>query len=144
MEENQSLLDLQVDKEAASNLLEVSRWAKFLGVLVVTGFALVFVMFIVLWSRIETLFLLNEKITASESSLMRITAIITYTIAASIFIILVSFLIRGANRIRKGIQNRDQLLFNNGLASFKNFFIMYGVLAIIGLFFVLLSLLVSK
>jgi hypothetical protein len=64
-------------------------------------------------------------------------------IVIAIVAVLMSFLIKGANRIRAGIQNRDQVLFNNGLGNLKNFFVMYGVLAVLGMVFTLLGLVAS-
>ena len=64
-------------------------------------------------------------------------------IALAICGILYGFLIRGANRIRKGIENGDQILFNSGLANIKNYFAMYGVLAILGILFAIIGLLNS-
>jgi hypothetical protein len=43
------------------------------------------------------------------------------------------FLINGANKIRKGIQLKDQQLLNDGLANIRNYFTMYGVLSLLGL-----------
>lgn len=139
MEENQSLLELQVDKEAANNLIEFSRWAKLLGLLVIIGFGLLFILMIFLWGRFATLFP-NETTDKPSDDLARIGVIVILLIVGVIVGIMMSFLIKGANRIRLGIQNRDQLLFNSGLNSIKNYFAMYGVFALLGLFFQLLSL----
>jgi hypothetical protein len=143
MEENQSLLELQVDKDASNNLLEVSRWAKFLGILVIIGVSLIFVMILLIWSRLAPLFMTGGEINSGEETLGLVVVVIVFAIFGVIVGILMSFLIKGANRIRTGIQNRDQLLFNSGLASIKNFFTMYGVLALIGLFFSLIALLTN-
>jgi hypothetical protein len=50
------------------------------------------------------------------------------------------FIIRGAGRIRAAIRHKDQLLFNNGLADLKTFFIIYGVVSILSLLSNLVSL----
>ena len=54
--------------------------------------------------------------------------------------VLVYFLLRFATRTREGIRTGNQYRFNEGLAALKNFFIMYGVLGILSLFFSALSL----
>jgi hypothetical protein len=143
MEENQSLLDLQVDKDASNNLLEVSRWAKFLGILVVIGVSLIFVMVLLIWNRLSALFITADSTNSDQERLGFIMVIIFFLIFGALVGLLMSFLIKGANRIRSGILNRDQLLFNSGLASIKNFFTMYGILALIGLFFSLIALLIN-
>jgi magnesium-transporting ATPase (P-type) len=143
MEENQSLLELQVDRDAATNLLEVSRWGKFLGLLVSIGIALFFVMFIIVWGAISKTLIPQEETDPQATRLGMIFAFAFLVIIGGVVVLLMSFLIKGANRIRKGIQNRDQMLFNSGLASLKNYFVMYGVLALIVLFISLLALLIN-
>lgn len=140
MEENQSLLELQVDKDAANNLNEASRWAKFLGLLVCFGFGLTFLLMIFLWSKMEPILLPKEETNADTVALTRIVMIVVFVFFGVVIGILMSFLIKGANRIRLGINNRDQLLFNSGLNSFKNFFMMYGIITIIAIFFTLMAL----
>jgi hypothetical protein len=140
MEENQSLLDLQVDREAASNLTEVSRWAKLLAMLVCICFVLASVLLIVLWSRFSSVFFPNDATDKQTAEIARIGVIAFLIIVGVIGGIMMSFLIKGANRIRLGIHNRDQLLFNSGLNSFKNYFAMYGVIALLGIFFELIGL----
>jgi heme/copper-type cytochrome/quinol oxidase subunit 2 len=143
MEENQSLLELQVDREASTNLMEVSRWGKFLGLLILIGVGLVIILCLFLWGRMARTLIPADEIDSSSRSLMQIILIGALVIAGAVVGILMSFLIKAGTRIRLGIQNRDQLLFNSGLASLKNYFTMYGVIAIIGLFFSLIALLIN-
>lgn len=140
MEENQSLLDLQVDREAAQQLTEVSRWAKLLGLLISIGFGLCFLLIVILWGKFASALIPKDELDTQNVQITRIAVIVVLLIAGVIVGIMMSFLIKGANRIRLGIQNRDQLLFNSGLNSIKNYFAMYGVLALIGLFFELIAL----
>ena len=140
MEENQSLLDLEVDRDAAQQLTEMSRWAKFLGLLTSIGLGLIFLLMIFLWSRFAALLFPKDEIDAQNLQMGRIFLIVVILVIALVVGIMVSFLIKGANRIRLGIHARDQLLFNSGLNSLKNYFAMYGVIALIGLFFELLGL----
>jgi hypothetical protein len=143
MEENQSLLELQVDREASTNLMEVSRWGKFLGLLILIGVGLFIILCLFLWGRMARTLIPTDEIDSSSRSLMQIALIAVIVIAGAVVGILMSFLIKAGTRIRLGIQNRDQLLFNSGLASLKNYFTMYGVIAIIGLFFSLIGLLIN-
>jgi hypothetical protein len=144
MEENQSLLELQVDRDAATNLLEVSRWGKFLGLLVSIGIGLFFVMCIVVWGALsKTMFPTADEVDPQATRLGMIFAFTFLVIIGGVVVLLMSFLIKGANRIRRGIETRDQLLFNSGLASLKNYFVMYGVLALVALFISLLALLIN-
>jgi hypothetical protein len=140
MEENQSLLDLQVDPAAANNLTELSRWGKLLGLLISIGFGLFLILMIALWGKFSSALFSRDDLDAKNVQMLRIVFIVVFLIVGVVLGIMMSFLIKGANRIRLGIQNRDQLLFNSGLNSFKNYFAMYGVIALIGLFFELIGL----
>lgn len=141
MEENQSFLELQVDQAASANITEASRWGKFLAIMVLIAFGLIFLIFILLWDRIAGLFLTLEETQTSGSTIVLVGIIIAFLFIGTIVGVLMSFLIKAANRMRNGIRNKDQMLFNNGLANLKNYFIMYGVLGILGLLFNLIGLL---
>lgn len=138
MEENRSLLDMGVDPNGITQLTETSRWAKLMAILVLVGVGLMVLMVVFLWSRIAELMFVADPNVASAAGIMVAVVVV---IMAVIVGILMSFLIKGANRIRLGIQSKDQMLFNSGLASIKNYFVMYGVLGIIGMVFTLLGLL---
>jgi|SRR5689334_19700815 len=138
MEENQSFLELQVDQTASKNLYDASRWAKFLSIagFICMGVALVF--FVAMRSQIASaLAQVIPGFTNFESFGVLITGFI---IAAGIGCVLMYFLLRGSILIKKGIQTKSQEAFNNGLASLKAYFTMYGILAILGLIFNLISL----
>ena len=131
MEEDQSILELQVDQTASKNLSEVSRWAKFLSI---TGFVFMgcmLIVFIAMRSQITST--LSQVIPgfAEVNSLGVLVAF--FIIIAGIVFLLMYFLFRGSILIKKGIETKSQDMFNNGLASLKAYFMMYGILAIIAL-----------
>src|SRR5204862_7641724 len=128
MEENPSFLELKVDQQMSATLAEVSRWGKFLAIIVIVAIGLFFLMVILLWGRLAGQFLTLEEIQGSGADLLMAGLIVVFAIVGAIVGILMSFLIKAANRIRSGILNQDQLLFNSGLANLKNYFAMYGVL----------------
>lgn len=138
MEENPSILELQVDQTASKNLCDAARWAKFLSI---TGFVcmgLMVIFFLVMQAQIASA--LSQLIPAFADFTtvgMLITGII---IIAGIVCLLMYFLFRGSTLVKKGIETKNQEMFNNGLASLKAYFVMYGILAIIGLISNLVSL----
>ena len=131
MQEDQSILELRVDEETTANLTEVSRWAKFMGILVLVAIGLVFLMCAFLWNRIPTLF--SARADADLSNQVKISLLIFLIFVAGVVGVLMYFLIKGANCIRAGLRNRDQYLFTIGLGYLRNYFIMYGVMGIITL-----------
>jgi len=131
MEEDQSILELQVDQTASKNLSDAMRWAKFLSITAFVCMGLVVIFFIALRSQIASAF--SEVIPGFSDidSLGMLIGIIV--IAAGIVCLLMYFLFRGSVLIKKGIESKNQDMFNHGLASLKTYFIMYGILTIIGL-----------
>jgi len=57
-----------------------------------------------------------------------------------VFFTLLFFLLRGATRIKTGLRDNDQALFNSGLANLRNYFIMFGILSILRVLFSLMAL----
>lgn len=143
MEYNQSPPELRVDGQAADYLTEASRWGKRLGVLILAGIGLFFLLMLLLWNRITGQLIVQDETDEQTMQIVKVVAIIAFLIMAAIAAILLGFLIRGATRIRSGIRNRDQILFNSGLANLRNYFAMYAIIGIIGLFFSLIALLIK-
>jgi hypothetical protein len=142
MEENQSLLDLEVDSEVTTNLIEVSKWGKFLGIVVLTGMGLFVLLFFSLWSSFAALFSsLGDDSGEGAGTIVMILFAFILLIVCAVVVVLMMFLVKGAAGIRKGLLNKDQITFNIGLANLKNYFVMYGILGIIGLFFALIGFL---
>jgi hypothetical protein len=139
MEENQSILELQVDQTASKNLSDATRWAKFLSV---TGFVcmgLMVIFFIAMQSQIISL--LSQVVPGfTDLGNLKGVLIAAIIIGAGIVCLLMYFLFKGSVLIKKGIETKSQEIFNNGLASLKAYFIMYGILAIIGLISNLVSI----
>jgi Na+-driven multidrug efflux pump len=138
MEENQSILELQVDQTASKNLSDATRWAKFLSI---TGFVcmgLMVICFIALQSQIASAL---SQVVPGFSDIGSFGMLISViVIAAGLVCLLMYFLFRGSTLVKKGIETKSQETFNNGLASLKAYFIMYGVLAVIGLIINLVSI----
>lgn len=139
MEDNQSFLDLQVDEQASVQLTETSRWAKFLGIAILILLAIFLAVFAMMWSKLDSLFLLYEEIDQGSVKIIKMLVAICLVIVAILTIVLMTFLIKGANGIRNGIRQKDQILFNNGLANFRNYLAMAGVLGILSLLFSLIG-----
>ena len=129
MEENQSFLELQVDQTAAKNLSDVARWARFLSI---TGFVCMSLMVIFFVSMQSRLAAAMSQIVPGFSDLNGIGVLLTIIIIAAVVgCLLLYFLFRGSTLIKRGIETKNQEVFNSGLASLKAYFTMYGILAIV-------------
>lgn len=131
MEESQFILGLQVDQTASKSLSDAARWAKFLSV---TGFVFMGIMLILCLAMQSQIAAALSRVipgfTNVESFGVLITAVI---VGVGIVYVLMYFLFRGSALIKKGIEAKNQEMFNRGLASLKAYFTMYGILAIVGL-----------
>jgi len=129
MAENQSFLELQVDQTASKNLSEVARWARFLSI---TGFVCMSLMVIFFVSMQSRLAAAMSQIVPGFSDLNGIGVLLTIIIIAAVVgCLLLYFLFRGSTLIKRGIETKNQEVFNSGLASLKAYFTMYGILAIV-------------
>jgi hypothetical protein len=139
MENNQSLLDLRVDGDTNTNLSEVSRWANFMAILVLIGIACMVLAVGFLWNRIATLTLPTDGGDVQVASQVKVMVIFILVIGGAIVGVLMYFLIKGAQLIRAGLRLNDQERFTSGLGYLKNYFVMYGVLKILGVLFSLIG-----
>jgi hypothetical protein len=131
MDENQSILDLQVDQSSSRSLSDVARWARFLAIVGFVGVGLLILCLLLLRGAISNaLSELAPTIGIADSYGLVVAVLV---LAASIVGLLMYFLFRGATLIRKGIETRNQETFNNGLSALRTYFSIYGVFAILGL-----------
>lgn len=146
MDQDQNLLELEMDDSSSNSLKEATKWGKLFAMLCIIGFSLVFLVMLVAWNQLASAFAAIEDVGGSEranSQMLMIVFVVAFIIVGTILIVLMTFLIRGANNIHRGLRDRDQITFNNGLSNLKNFFSMYGVLSIMGTIFGILGLLRS-
>ena len=59
--------------------------------------------------------------------------VVILLLVAAVAVIMAGLLIRGATRMKTALRTKEQSLFNNGLSDLKIFFIIYGVISILGL-----------
>ncbi len=142
MEENQSILGMEVEPQGRANLTEVARWGKFLAIVGYVFMGLFILMLAFAWSSFMSAFTGSypdpyERSIVSTSSGFFLVVIVLFI---GIFFTLLFFLLKGANRIKAGLRDNDQAVFNSGLANLRNYFIMFGVLSILRILFALMSL----
>ncbi|MBO9660762.1 MAG: hypothetical protein J7527_18210 [Chitinophagaceae bacterium] len=133
MEDNQSLLDLQVDDQTAVQLHETSKWAKFLAISVLSALGLFTLILIGVWGGLDAFFREIDTYDQNSMQMLKVVIGITMIFVIAIVVILMTFLIKGANAIRRAMVQKDPVLFNTGLAHIRNYFAMTGVIALLGL-----------
>ena len=127
--EQSSFLELQVDQDAAYNLKETSRWTRFISIVGIVGLSIMALTLLLAGSFfIELYARLFPGIEAFTGILVFIIVIV---IAIAGF--MVYLLLRFSWQVRKGIEMQDKELFNKGLNALQIYFVVHGVLAILGL-----------
>lgn len=128
MEENKPIFnDLQVDFIGSQQLSDTSNWAKFLGIAFISLAGLILLLLLTSWNKLKES--INEA--TNNGNQIVLTIFIVVAVATVILIVLMYFLIRAFNRIKRSIRTKDQNLFNSGLEDLKIYFTMYGVISII-------------
>ena len=131
MDENQSILELQVDQSASRSLSDAARWARFLSIVGFVGMGLLVLCLLLLRTAISNTLSQFAPKMALEDSYGIVVAIVVIMVA--IVVALMYMLFRGATLIKRGIETKNQETFNNGLSSLRIYFAIYGVFAIVGL-----------
>lgn len=137
MEENKSVFDLQVDETSSRSLWSAAGWARFISITALI--CLVLFLAIVFAFRDNMMDSMSRLIPGLESSQTYGFLLAAIVFVIIICIVLVIFLLRGATLVRRGILAKNQQTFNSGLASFKAYFTMLGIIFIIGILLNLMS-----
>lgn len=123
--------DLSVTHSLGNQLIQISKWTRFMSILGIV-FLGIFLLFGILASSMMVPILQSTYPGLVDNSIGGVVIAIL-VIFVGIFGILVFFLLRFTVRTRRGIELRNQQMFNEGLRSLKIYFLIYGVLAILGL-----------
>ena len=131
MERDESLFGLQVDAETQKNISIAGRWAKFLAIMgfVFLGFMFVVIAIVAAGGISSDSF---EELFDIPTSAFFAIILVAVLIVCLIVGVLCYLLFKGANLTRQGIQQNDQVLFNEGIVAYKNYFIVYTIITILG------------
>jgi len=132
---NDSLFELQLDHVAGNHFNESSKWAKFLAVVYFSMIGLFVVA--LAFGATAMIQLFSQFAPGFEGAGGFIIAVIIIVVA--VFFLTSFLLYRFATMTKTGIERQDQILFNKGLQALKNYFIVYGVLTLLGIVFTFFS-----
>lgn len=130
---NEPLLDLQVDYDSGNKFNEASRWAKFFAIVCFVGIGLMLLWVIIAGAAASDAF--SKFMPGTEFYMEGMGALVIgiIIIVLGIFGFLMFLLYRFATLVKQGIQMQDQSLFNEGLRNLKNYFLINGIFALIGI-----------
>lgn len=142
MEQDESLFGLQVDAETQKNISIAGRWAKFLAIMgfVFLGFMFVVIAIVAAGGMASDSF---EELFDIPTSAFFAIILVAVLIVCLIVGVLCYLLFKGANLTRRGIQQNDQALFNEGLSAYKSYFIFYTIITILGVVINFISLFIN-
>jgi hypothetical protein len=142
MESNQpsSILgeELSVTPGLHQSINSASTWARFIGIVTIICFA-VFILAAV-FARSFVVSLFSSQLPGGGADLLGGIILFVVLFVCAIGGLLIYFLMRFSNLTKKGIQLRNQAMFNDGLSALKTYFTIYGVLAVLALLFTAIGL----
>lgn len=131
MEENQDLFNSAVDNDTSREMYEASRWARTFGILLFIACGIILLVMLAAGNRLFEAF--STELATGDANAVFTMVLVIAIIAILIVGVMLYFLLRSANSIKKGLQLKDQALFNRGLSDMKIYFTIYGVLSILSL-----------
>ena len=137
MEQNEQLFTFPVETSAQRSLASASTWARFLAILGFVFIGLILILFAIAGAGAITAL---ERVMPFDMAAMAGLLIVVVLIVCAVIGVLCYLLIRGANLTKKGIITNDQAVFNAGLASYRTYFMLYGILSVISFLINLIGL----
>ena len=139
-----SMFELQIDDAVQTYLKDTTRWTRFL--------AIVFIVFLVLMLlSLGMMFMFGDLMSQSFDKVPQLSGLgagtaltiieITLFLCLIVFGVITYTLLRFSNQARKGIDQQNQVAFEAGISSLKNYLAISGILGMVSLLFVFLGLL---
>jgi hypothetical protein len=135
--QDDSLLQMHLDYDGGHILHETTRWSRFLSIVGIIGVGFCVLVLGLAGSAIIALFSQYSPGIAAVGGALFMVLIL---LIVAIFGIAIFMLLRFSVLTRRGIDAQDQAVFAAGMRCLKIYFIINGVLAILGLLGNLLSI----
>ncbi|MBN2165808.1 MAG: hypothetical protein JW717_05975 [Marinilabiliaceae bacterium] len=136
----QDEIKLRITPSAANYLLTATRWAKFLAIL---GFVYSGVVLILAFSigAIMSLSMASAQMAMAGIPVVFLSFI--YIVIAIISFLVAFYMYSFASKCQKGVNLHDEYEIEVGMKAMKTFYMIWGIIAIVGLSIVVLSLFVG-
>lgn len=126
---NSDLFDYSISPTMGANLKEAARWCRFLAIV---GFIMMGLLLIGGAVAAPTIISLFNSVMPTPFPLVTGALIAIVVVIVLFGVFLYSLLYRFATNTRRAIEINDEALFVKGLRSLKIYFIIYGILAVLG------------
>jgi hypothetical protein len=132
----ESFLEMHLDYDGGNILRETIRWSRFLSIVGIVGVGILILALAVAGGGLIALYSRIVPGIETYAGLLIFIFMLVLAIGATLVVMLYRFSVL----TRKGIETQDQAIFNKGLKGLKIYFLISGVLALVGLLFNLLTL----
>jgi len=140
MENDQSLIQMQLDYDGGHILHETVRWSRFLSIVGIVALCFCLLMFALVGTAllgvVSKLAPGIEELGGLAAGILIVVVLVFFAILG----VLVYMLYRFSTLTRRGIDHQDQTAFAAGMKCLKTYFLVSGILGILGLLFNILSL----
>jgi len=139
-QQSPGLFELQFDENAKSSVKTMATWAMVIVITSLVSYVLTIVKYFKQKNDTESVF--NSEDFDAGSSMMRTagTSLVNVVISVLIGFLVTYFLYMFASKAKKGMEGLSEYDVNIGFANFKNYFLVIGILVIIGLVFFLFAM----
>ena len=138
MDQNTSdtLFGLQVDSEAVAQFRDGTKWARFISIVYLAGILIAALVITFAGDNVKSwLETYVPTMGALDMDMLGNIFVVVVIIGLAIVGFIYILLLRFATLVRKGIQQRNQEVFNDGLKYLKYYCIINGVIALLGITF---------
>jgi hypothetical protein len=135
------LLDLEIDPIVSRSFREATRWAKFIAIVYSVCLGLLALVAAIGGARFsEAIASVLEDYQSPYASIIGSAVLLIIGVGVVIGGVLLFFLFKFCNQVKDGLERQDQSLFNSGLKSLRNYFMIYGVIAMVYFVLVIVGL----
>ena len=136
-QQTQGLFELQFDESAKSSVITMARWALIIVITSVIGYILTLVKYFKQKSEMQAMMGGEEyDFQSSYVSTAQTTGLVTIIITVLIGLLITYFLYQFSSKAKSGMESMSSYEVNVGFANFKNYFLVIGILMILGIIFV--------
>lgn len=138
------LLDLEIDPMVSRSFSEAARWAKFIAIVYTVFLGILLLAAAIGGAKFaEGISTALEEYQSPYASIIGSAVLLIIGVGVVIGGVLLFFLFRFCSHVKHGLENQDQILFNSGLKSLRNYFMIYGVIAMCYFLLVIVALIIS-
>lgn len=139
-QQNDTLFEIQVNHESRSYFYEMAKWCKFLSIMGFIGIGIMVLLGLTMGSIMSSL----SGFGGNQLPLPSFFFTIVYLLIAALYFYPVFCMYKFSTLMKKGLNENNQSMFNNGLSNLKSMFKFMGILTLgILIFYALIIVIVA-